>query len=233
MVDELELVVARHTEDLKWLRRVPRPFRVSVYDKGGDLEDAIPLENVGYEAHTYLHHIVTRYDTLATVTVFAQGRPFDHVPDLHRRLSRLAEGAASVESFQWLGFVVDHDDAFGDRLFRSWSKNEDGRRLDLAGFSRALWDRAAPDRFVFYPGGQFIANARLIRMQPVSFYERALSLSVSFPDAGHCLERTWDRVFDCDGLPESLRGRELPIYLRPIRRLGITWDDIPEGERGW
>lgn len=230
---DLELVVARYDEDLKWLRRVSGSFRITIYDKGGDREGAIPLENVGDEAHTYLHHIVSRYDSLAKVTVFAQGRPFDHVPDLHRRLSRLAEGVESVDAFRWLGFVVDHDDPEGKRLFRSWSKNEDGRLLDLAGFCQALWGGVTPERFVFYPGAQFIVSAELIRRQPVSFYQRALALSATFPDAGHCLERTWDRVFDCDGLPESLRGLELPIYLRPIRRLGITWDSVPEEERGW
>ncbi|MEE3327519.1 MAG: DUF3431 domain-containing protein [Myxococcota bacterium] len=230
---DLELVVARYDEDLKWLRRVSDSFRVTIYDKGGDWEGAIPLENVGYEAHTYLHHIVSRYDTLTDVTVFVQGSPFDHVPELHRRLRHLAEGEEPEDAFRWLGFVVDYDDAEGRRLFRDWSKNEDGRLLDLAGFCQALWGGAVPERFVFYPGGQFIVSSELIRRQPVDFYQRALDLSVTFPDAGHCLERTWDRVFDVDGLPESLRGRELPIYLRPIRRLGITWDSIPEGERGW
>lgn len=230
---DLELVVARHREDLRWLRRVPADFRVTVYDKGGDLEDAIPLENVGYEAHTYLHHIVTRYDSLAAVTVFVQGTPFDHVPDLRRRLRRLAEGAEPVEAFRWLGFVVDYDDAEGRRLFVPWGKNEDGRLLDLDGFFHALWGTGAPGRVVFYPGAQFMVTADQIRRRPVSFYRRARELSFGFPDGGHCLERTWDRVFDCDGVPASLRERELPVYLRPIRRLGITWDSIPEDERGW
>ncbi len=228
---DLELVVARYAEDLKWLRRVSDTFRVTVYDKGGDLEGAVPLENIGYEAHTYLHHITSRYDTLAEVTVFVQGRPFDHVPDLHRRLQRLAEGEGPVDEFRWLGFVADYDDPEGKRLFRPWSKNEDGRLLDLAGFFQALWEEAPPERLVFYPGAQFIVKADLIRQQPLSFYERALALSDTFPDAGHCLERTWDRVFGCDGLPEVLRGRELPVYFRPIRRLGITWDCISKEDR--
>ncbi len=230
---ELELVVARHSEALNWLRRVPSAYRVTVYDKGGDHEGAIPLDNVGYEAHTYLHHIVDRYDDLAATTVFVQGRPFDHVPDLHRRLRRLAEGAEPVEDFRWLGFVIDHDDKRGERLFRTWSKNRDGRLLDLDGFCRALWGEEAPERFVFYPGAQFMVRAEQVRRQPRAFYERALALSTDFPDAGHCLERCWDRIFACNGLPERLRGRELPIYLRPIRRLGITWDQVPEEDRGW
>lgn len=230
---DFELVVARYKEDLKWLRRVPDTIQVTVYDKSGETNDANPLRNVGYEAHTYLHHIVSRYDTLSDVTVFAQGRPFDHVPDFHRHLSRLAQGEDSVAKFRWLGFVIDFDDPKGERLFHSWSKNEDGRSLDLAGFCRALWSRSTPEQFVFYPGAQFIVCSEQIRKQPVTFYQRALELSITFPDAGHCLERCWDQIFDCDGLPMSLRGRELPIYLRPIRRLGITWDSVPEEYRPW
>ncbi|MFT7620604.1 MAG: hypothetical protein ACI97A_004261 [Planctomycetota bacterium] len=228
-----ELVVARYAESLKWLRKIPSDFQISVYDKQGDWPGGMPLENVGHEAHTYLHHIVERYDSLANITVFAQGRPFDHVPDFHRRIRKLVAGEEEVQAFRWMGFVVDFDDKFGDRLFRSWSKNKDRRSLDLEGFCQALWSVSATDRFVFYPGAQFIVTAEQIRRQPVTFYQRALDLSVSFPDAGHCLERCWDRVFECDGLPESFRGRELPIYLRPIRRLGITWDSIPEEDRGW
>ncbi len=232
-MEQLELVVARYREDLKWLRRVPPQYSQTVYDKGGDWRGGIPLANVGYEANTYLHHIITRYDSLATKTVFVQGRPFDHVPDLHRRLKRLALGEEDGGVFRWLGFVVDFDDALGKRLFRSWSKNEDGRLLDLQGFCQALWAEEAAERFVFYPGAQFIVSADQIRRQPRQFYERALELTHSFPDAGHCFERCWDRVFGVNGLPESLRGKELPIYLRPIRRLGITWDSIPEDQRGW
>ena len=43
--------------------------------------DSVPLSNRGREAHTYAHHVATRYNELAEVTVFTQGNPFDHVPD--------------------------------------------------------------------------------------------------------------------------------------------------------
>jgi len=66
-VDFDELVVARHREDLNWLRRVPKRFRVTLYDKGGHPGARHPLPNIGREAHTYLHHIVTRYDDLAAL----------------------------------------------------------------------------------------------------------------------------------------------------------------------
>lgn len=45
-----------------------------MYNKGGDvLPGSIPLPNLGRESHTYLTHIVERYDTLADRTAFFQG----------------------------------------------------------------------------------------------------------------------------------------------------------------
>lgn len=217
----LELVVARHREDLRWLKRVPRDVRLTVYDKSGEAaagHHALP--NVGREAQTYLHHIVRRYDDLADWTVFVQGKPFDHAPDLHKRLRAWVEGRERIGPFRWLGFLVDWDDARGGRLFQNWSKNPERRPLDMTGFARALGEEAfgrAP--FVFFGGAQFAVSRETIRARPLSFYERARSVSESFPNAAHCFERVWDRVFGVDGLPVELRDRPLPIYLKPIRRL--------------
>ena len=70
---ELELVIARFEEDISW--SVPfTPVR-TVYDKSASpLQSAVPLPNIGLEQHTYLTHIVRRYDTLARRTVFLHGR---------------------------------------------------------------------------------------------------------------------------------------------------------------
>ncbi len=228
---EIELVVARHEESLQWLRRVPRTVRVTVYDKGGGAPDALPLPNIGREAHTYLHHLVERYDTLAPWTVFCQGRPFDHVPDFHRRLRRLAREPPPGEGFAWWGFVIDRDDRAGSRLFRNWSKNEDGRPLELGGFWAELWNEPCPESFTFFLGAHFAVSATLVRRQPRSFYEQARTLSATFPDAAHCFERCWDRVFGVDGIPPGWREKPLPLHLRPIRRLGITWEMVPPEAR--
>jgi hypothetical protein len=217
----IELVVARYQEDLSWLRRVPREIRVTVYDKSGaGAPGSIPLPNHGREAHTYLYHIAFRYRALAELTIFAQGKPFDHAPDMHKRLRAIAEGRERVDDFRWFGFLVDEDDATGSRLFQRWSKNPDGRPLDMAGFWRSVFgDAPMPDRFVFFGGAQFAVRREVIWGRPLAFYARALHVAATFPDAAHCFERTWDRVFGLNGIPESLRGAALPIHLKPVRRL--------------
>ena len=44
-----------------------------IYDKSpSPVAGSRPLPNVGRESHTYLHHIVSNYDSLADWTVFSQ-----------------------------------------------------------------------------------------------------------------------------------------------------------------
>ncbi|GAB3030801.1 DUF3431 domain-containing protein [Spirosoma pulveris] len=219
----LELVVAHYTENLNWLRNIPAGIQKTVYTKGPDVPmafNAVPLPNIGREAHTYLHHIVSRYDSLAEWTVFCQGKPFDHAYDFKKTLLRFVnEPTTSFSStgFQWLGHLIDTDDNQGNRLFRPWSKNEDGRGLDLRGFHRALFDTDGPDLYTFVLGAQFAVHRNILHQRPLSFYTRALDVSTSFPDAAHCFERSWDRVLGVVGLdPDWLAGR-LTVQLKPMR----------------
>jgi hypothetical protein len=236
----VEVVVARYQERVEWTRKVPPSARVTIYDKGGDLgplrrrfgtpPEIRQLPNLGREAQTYLRHILDCYDSLAPITLFCQGHPFDHASDLHqvlrgvaagRSTPRMADGSEPIPGgFRWLGFIIDTDDARGRRLFVNWSKNEDRRELRADLFCEALFGAPAPEWLRFYPGGQFLVTAERVRARPREFYERALALSESFPDAAHCFERTWDRIFGVEGVDPALLGGELCRYLKPIRRLG-------------
>lgn len=225
---DIEIVVARFREDPSWTRNVPAGCRVTIYDKGGDLDPAAfprarirRLENRGVEAQTYLRHVLDRYDDPAPVTVFCQGRPFDHAHDLHKVLRAMAAGEGRPAPFRWLGFTIDSDDPRGRRLFVPWSKNRDGRELDLGRFYRVLFGRDAPAWTHFYLGAQFAIRGDLMRRRPRAFFRRAEALSRAFPDAGHCFERTWDRVFGVRGVDPALLGGRLVRYLKPIRRLGL------------
>jgi hypothetical protein len=69
-------VLAQYNEDLSWSDKYAS--QRTVYCKGGAAcsPDAVRLENVGREGHTYLSHIVNNYDKLAKWTVFSQaGEP--------------------------------------------------------------------------------------------------------------------------------------------------------------
>jgi hypothetical protein len=213
----LELVVAHHTENLNWLRNLPDGIQKTVYTKSPEPiteHTTIPLPNVGREAHTYLHHLVRRYDSLADWTIFCQGKPFDHAYDFKKTVR---EFRPEPQAFRWLGHLIDTDDKQGHRLFVPWSKNEDRRDLDLSGFHRALFDTDGPDLYTFVLGAQFAIHKTMLLNRPKSFYEHALRISVTFPEAAHCFERSWDKVFDVVGIdPDWLAGRQT-VQLKPMK----------------
>ncbi|HOU54982.1 MAG TPA: DUF3431 domain-containing protein [Myxococcota bacterium] len=233
---QVELVVARYRESVRWVRNVPSSVQVTIYDKGGDLDPALlpwarvePLPNVGHEGHTYLHHLATRHDTLAPVTVFCQGHPFDHAWDLHPWLRDLVAGRREVRDFQWIGFIIDTDDSRGRRLFVPWDRNSDGRELAVDEFHEALLGTSCPSVMHFYLGAQFAVAAECVRRRPREFYRRACALAASFPDAAHCLERIWDRVFGVVGVDPAFMEARQTRHLRSTRRLreGMAGTDRP------
>lgn len=221
----VDVVVARYREDLSWLKRLPTDFRPVVYDKGGDSPIAAEsLPNRGREAQTYLHHIVTRYEHLPEWTVFCQGFPFDHEPSFRKHLQTFLHAKGELPEFIWTGLFVDFDYGDGSRVFTTWSGNPDGHPLAMDEFWLELFGTHPPGRYEFMPGAQFIVHRHRILSRPRTFYEKAAILAESFPDAAHGFERCWDRVFDTSGIPDEVRTGPLPIYLRPIKRLGITWE---------
>lgn len=216
---DLEVVVCRYGEPLAWLRNLPRGLRVTIYDKGPGTPwpDSIPLANVGREAHAWLHHLTERYDSLAEWTVFTQGHPFDHVPDMHPFIRGLATSKPPAEDFLWLGFLWETDDARGRPTFVHWTKNPERRELDLEGFFRHLWGESAPEKVRYVGGGQFAVSRRAAHRRSRDFYAKARALAAEFPDAAHAFERTWDRVFLAPPLDPQLFGPSGLRLLKPVK----------------
>ena len=219
-VSSLELVVAHYNENLNWLRRVPATIKKTIYSKG-EIPTTVSchkLPNVGREAHTYLHHLVNHYDSLADYTIFCQGKPFDHAYDFHTTLRTLTAGAFSEKLFVWLGHIIDTDSSDG-RLFREWSKNITGESLALADFHQELFGISGPQEYAFVLGAQFVVSRKLIHGQPLDFYQKALKLTTTFPNAAHAYERMWDRVLSVEGIDPKWLGDRKTLYLKQVKRL--------------
>lgn len=233
-----ELVIARHEEDLRWIRRVPKGIGITVYNKGKTpaLPDRFPerpgltvtpLPNIGREAHTYLTHLVARCENPAPVTVFCQGHPFDHAPDFHDRLRALACGEETVDRFRWYGFLEETDDACGKRLFVPWSKNPERLGLETGRLYRELFAEKPPEWFHFRGGAQFAVTREAVQARSRKFYEAALELSVSVPRAAHSYERLWDRLFGPASIDPKELGPSGVRYLKRIRRLERPETELP------
>eukprot|EP00440_Ansanella_granifera_P010883 gb/GFBE01011804.1/.p1 GENE.gb/GFBE01011804.1/~~gb/GFBE01011804.1/.p1 ORF type:complete len:572 (+),score=114.28 gb/GFBE01011804.1/:1-1716(+) len=88
--DQVQLVITRAGEDLRWLDALPQVTAI-VYNRGGP-DSLLPAsrsnliivdqENRGREDQAMLTHIISNYDNLPDVTVFLQGWPFGHCPGL-------------------------------------------------------------------------------------------------------------------------------------------------------
>lgn len=186
---ELELVIAKYNEDVSWLGEFNSLASV-VYDKSGGMAQN-PLPNVGREAHTYLHHIVTNYDRLAEVTVFLQGDPHDHVPNLHDKVWSIERGVG----FRDLSDHILVENACGEPV-------QPGLRVKE--LYEALFDAPGPDYFVCHSAACFAVSRDNILSRPRSFYEKARDLVVHRKLGPWEIERLWQYIFQAKARSQGI-----------------------------
>ena len=198
----LQLVVAHYREDLTWLRDCPTLSSI-VYSKSGAGEN--PLPNVGREAHTYLHHIICNYDRLASLTVFLQGHPLDHVPDLLEKIW----GLTSTTDYLELSDLVLVDDANGRPA-------QPG--LPLARFCQKLLG-ASPSYFQCRVGACFAVSRELIHSRSLAFYQHAMELVLTEDRGPWCIERLWHLIFQKPSSTEGIVTASDSLYFRDLQFL--------------
>lgn len=214
----LELVVARYREDLSWLRELGLP--ACVYNKGPELDSgllplgvrATPLPNIGREAHTFLTHVIERYEALPAFTAFLQGDPFAHLAPpqeakvtplaLRQRLLDLAAKNQPFAGLAWFRLRCDglgrpHDlaDPAKEGRWKGWGKD-----IPVARVFEALFDAPAPQEFIARaPTGNMLVRRDRILARSRDFYRRALDMVLADADdaenTGHAFERLWQTVF--------------------------------------
>ena len=203
---DVEVVVARCREDVSWTAALGYP--VTIYDKSGR-PGPFALPNIGRESHTYLTHIVRRYDDLAASTVFVQGAPFDHMPPGATPASFAARIAQNVRlGVKFTGFAAFKLKC--DRLGRPHDMADAARHGHRPGFGKdipvgavyaRLFGDPVPETFLTpAPAGMlFVARERILA-RPLEFYRQALALVAADPDdaanTGHAFERLWQIIFN-------------------------------------
>ena len=108
-----KIIISRYNEDVGWVR-MHAPDEYVIYNKGEDhVDGSMRLANVGREAHTYLHHIITNYNSLPEVLVFTQGNPFEHTIEHGLNLSKLFD----VDPFGYSHSIQDmRNDRWGEKM---------------------------------------------------------------------------------------------------------------------
>lgn len=184
----MKIVVSRYTEDIEWIDEF-RPYIV-LYNKGPDfIEGAIPLPNVGREGHTYFHYICENYDNLDDYTIFLQGNPFDHSPDICCQLRDFLLNGSTVD------FSYFHKHHVSYNLIHGCYYHPG---LPIQAVYELLFERKADNRDIsFGPGAQFIVSRERILRRPRAFYQKIVNmLGYHYgPDEGFVIERMHPLIF--------------------------------------
>ena len=190
----LKIVIARYKENTAWVNGLScDQYDTLIYDKSGDpcVSPIISLPNVGREGHTYAYHILTQYDTLDDYTVFLQGYPFDHSPQLETQLreirDRITEGAQP--DFQYVSQRV---------LFSNLERCPYDITLHMVPtYEKVFGIQKKGHPFLFGAGAQFVVSRAAIQSRPRSFYQNlcaVLDYDVN-PVEGFSVERFWQMIF--------------------------------------
>lgn len=169
----MNIVVARYNENIEWTKQFQN---VIVYNKGEDLPEeytnVTPLDNVGREGHTYYKYIYDNYDNLADHTIFLQGNPFDHSPNIVDKLKEYTNHKDLNIQFEFLtrlvlSITLDHCPYHLGPLplAEVYEKVFDIKRKD-----------STLQRFQFGGGAQFIVSKQNILKRPKSFYLNIVKL---------------------------------------------------------
>jgi hypothetical protein len=186
------IVVARYNENVKWTKKFPN---VTIYNKGAKLHSGfneVFLNNVGREGHTYFKHICDHYENLADYTVFLQGRPFDHSPNIVSNLTKFLNSEDLKIDFEFLSESI-HVSSLDVESSKYWQcKN-----------IKKTWERVFGENIgnrdcIFGAGAQFIVSKERILRNKKDFYQNIVDILgyTVDPLEGYDVERFYKYIFD-------------------------------------
>lgn len=188
---DIQVILTRYDEDVSWARDL-NPI---VYDKGpSPLPGSVQLPNIGFDAHTPLHHFAENYDHLKTITVCLQADPFGHlnenVEQLYAMVRSFDADSLSFTPFAREGFWIT-----ADGQSRGWSISERGASPERI---RELWEGIVgyPPHglFHFWQGCQFAVHRDHVRRRPKEFYRNAADMIKTKAD-GIVVETMFGHIF--------------------------------------
>ena len=186
------IIVARYNENVEWSKQFPN---VIIYNKGNKLDDnynEILLNNVGREGHTYYKYIYDNYENLEEYTIFLQGTPFDHSPNIISKLSNLTNifnKELSID-FEFLSELILNCNLCGCPYHKELQLIETYEKL--------FGERKENMEFQFGSGAQFVVSKKKILQRPKEFYLKIIEMLNKDinPIEGYIIERFHKLIFD-------------------------------------
>lgn len=164
----MKIIVARYNENLEWTKQFND---VLIYNKGDKISDEynqIMLNNVGREGHTYFKYIYDNYDTLDNYTIFLQGYPFDHSPNIINDLLKYTNNIELNTGFDFLSSRILNCNLTGCCYHVGLPL------IDV--YEKIFNERKENMDFVFGAGAQFIISKNQILKRPKDFYLTIIKL---------------------------------------------------------
>lgn len=188
----MQIVVARYNEDLAWLK--PYEQHCLIYNKGEAIDlPSILLPNIGRESHTYLHHIIENYHRLDDVTLFTQGKPFDHCPAITDHIDTILEEGMDVPYLNLSQWVLRVNGLNCNAWpYHCWPNL-------LPEVVEFLFGQTIEQQIWFGAGAIFAVRKETIQQRSLEFYQKAITLLPPTADCqgyGHAFERLWPTIFN-------------------------------------
>jgi hypothetical protein len=184
------IVVARYNENIEWTKEFPNTL---IYNKGDDTLDCnnvITLDNVGREGHTYYKYICDNYDNLEDYTIFLQGYPFDHSPNIIANLNKYVNNKELSINFEFLSEIII------DCNLSGCTHHADIPLIDT--YEKLFDERKTNMEFKFGAGAQFIVSKKCILNRPKIFYSKIVEILQNDvnPIEGYVIERFHKIIFE-------------------------------------
>lgn len=165
----MKIVVSRYNEDITWTNQFHD--QVIIINKGEPFhkENEITMENVGREGHTYYRYIYDNYDNLDDYTIFLQGNPFDHSPNLINRIKEYQKCILDLDiDFEYLSERMITSNVAGCQTHDELPMREVYEKL--------FGIRIENKTFAFGAGAQFVVSRNTILKRPREFYLKIIKM---------------------------------------------------------
>jgi hypothetical protein len=186
----VKIVVARYNESIEWTTQFND---VAIYNKGDKLDGSyneILLPNVGREGHTYYKYIHDNYDNLDDHTIFLQGNPFDHSPNIITNMKYIFDNMIHLKH----NFLYLSEQILECNLYEC----PHHKGIPIADVYIKIFGNISSNfTFKFGAGAQFIVSKPCILQKPKSFYLKIVKLleySIN-PIEGFVIERFHPLIF--------------------------------------
>jgi hypothetical protein len=221
----IEFIISHYNEDFKYLDYLPENQIITIYYKGNKSVIELPkknlniniiyLKNIGKEYHTYLTHIINRYENLSKINFFISAS-FINLKDRTRNFTKIYNKISKIKKEKFNGLYTSEDKFF---LF----KKEKEKLLDpkmrifnhttsqkimhnmipseifpLDNFFATYFKDKKLDKYITSLNGIFAANKENITSIDKEIYKSIIK-EYKIPqrdyESGHYLERLYPSIF--------------------------------------